>query len=195
MKTRSKNLIVATMILGLLTVGVAGLASGYGNENDVKEGVLEDTMHETLAKKIEMEASQLEELMDQVRESVTQDGDRPYRKEYLESLASRLDMNPDELESIMTSTRLEAIEKLEEQGEISSELAEELKERAGEFPFGYGGPNDDESRSMGRGQGGRGPGGSRSGRGDGSCYGPRDGTGNGPGNGKPEKDNRNGRDN
>ena len=193
MKTRSKNLVVAMMILGLLTVGVAGLASGRGNQKDVEEGILEDTMHETLAKNLGMEVSQLEELMDQVQESVTQDGDRPYREEYLESLASQLDMNTDELESIMTTTRIDAIDELEKQGELSSELAEQLKERAQGFPFGYGGPNDEESRNMGKGQGGRGPGGSRGERGDGSCSAPRDGSGNGPGNGDAEEDGRKGR--
>ncbi|KXB06759.1 hypothetical protein AKJ52_01680 [candidate division MSBL1 archaeon SCGC-AAA382C18] len=176
---KATSLVTLTLIVGLLVTGVVGFADGRSPE----EGIMEDTYIELLAPKVGLNSAELDEKMDEAMEQAAAEGERPISENYLEILASELNTDVDQLKTTMTETKVEAASKLEEEGTISTELADTFKERAANFPFGYQGANQGNGQraAMANTDGS----GNQYGPNDGSgtAAQPEDGSGYGPGNG------------
>jgi len=192
-----KSFIAFMLVFGLMAVGIAGFAAGHGNGDNEAGGILEDRVHSLLAENFEgTSTEEMKTLMDDTYDYVVNGEERPYRDAYLGSLAEELNTEVGELEKTMVSTRIEAINQLEQEGKISSELAEGFRERAEAFPFGYsyGEQKRGQTGNTGRSNYGQGRVGSSKekgtrtesdtgngrGYGDGSGKAAEDGSGNGP---------------
>ncbi|MFB6215224.1 MAG: hypothetical protein ABEI54_05060 [Candidatus Bipolaricaulia bacterium] len=176
---KATSLVALTLIVGLLVTGVVGFADGRSPE----EGIMEDTYIELLAPKVGLKPAEMDEKMEEAMEQAAAEGERPISENYLEILSSELNTDAEQLKTTMTETKVEAVNKLEEEGTISAELAEAFKERAANFPFGYQGAN--QGNGQGAATGNADASGNQYGPSDGSGTAPRpeDGSGYGPGDG------------
>ena len=179
-QVKSTSLVALALILGLLVTGVVGIADGESSE----EGIMEDTYIELLAPKVGLKPAELDEEMDEAMEQAEAEGERPISENYLGILASELNTDVEKLETTMTETKVEAASKLEEEGTISTDLANTFKERAANFPFGYQGAN--QGNSQGASAGNADGSGNQYGSNDGSGAAPQpeDGSGYGSGDGE-----------
>ena len=135
--SKLSGLISIVLMAGLLVTGVTALAGNNYGKSGENQGLLEDTFLSSLAEKVGVEPESLASMMDEAMSQASSGDERPIADSYLKILASDLGLEADELKPLMVTTKIEAIDELLSEGEISEDLAASMKERAGSFPFGY----------------------------------------------------------
>ncbi|MFW6104844.1 MAG: hypothetical protein ACOC6I_03285 [Candidatus Bipolaricaulota bacterium] len=131
------GLISLILVAGLLTIGVTAIGANNRGRSPNNSGLLEDTFVSILAEKVGVDQDQLESMMDEAMNRASSSDERPIADNYLEILAVDLNLEVEQLKTLMVTTKTEAIDKLVSDGELSEKLAASIKERATTFPFGY----------------------------------------------------------